>query len=85
MTEASLIKNQMHEAGMDDVLFTGISGIYSEDFLKIGAEAAEGALAIKPVLIPLSLLKDKNSWMTMQPAVIPSRLVLSLLMLMKPR
>ncbi|HHT63496.1 MAG: branched-chain amino acid ABC transporter substrate-binding protein [Bacillota bacterium] len=52
VTEASLLKNQMHEAGMDDVLFAGISGIYSEDFLKIGAEAAEGALAIKPGIDP---------------------------------
>lgn len=52
VTEASLLKNQMSEAGMTDVLFAGISGIYSEDFLKIGAKAAEGALAIKPGVDP---------------------------------
>jgi len=52
VTEASLLKNQMDEAGMKDVLFAGISGIYSDDFLKIGAEAAEGALAIKPGVDP---------------------------------
>ncbi|MGI6686075.1 MAG: branched-chain amino acid ABC transporter substrate-binding protein [Bacillota bacterium] len=52
VTEASLLKNQMYEAGMNDVLFAGISGIYSDDFLKIGAKAAEGALAIKPGVDP---------------------------------
>jgi branched-chain amino acid transport system substrate-binding protein len=52
VTEASLLKNQMTEAGMTDVLFAGISGIYSDDFLKIGAKAAEGALAIKPGIDP---------------------------------
>lgn len=52
VTEASLLKNQMSEAGMTDVLFAGISGIYSDDFLKIGAKAAEGALAIKPGVDP---------------------------------
>lgn len=52
VTEASLLKNQIVEAGMDDVLFAGISGIFSDDFLKIGAEAAEGALAIKPGVDP---------------------------------
>lgn len=52
VTEASLLKNQMAEAGMKDVLFAGISGIYSDDFLKIGAKAAEGALAIKPGIDP---------------------------------
>lgn len=48
VTEASLLKNQMHEAGLDNVMFCGISGIYSADFLKIDDAAAEGALAIKP-------------------------------------
>lgn len=52
VTEASLLKNQMFEAGMTDVLFAGISGIYSDDFLKIGAKAAEGTLAIKPGVDP---------------------------------
>ncbi|ATW28486.1 hypothetical protein DCMF_08935 [Candidatus Formimonas warabiya] len=52
VTEASLLKNQMYEAGMKDVVFAGISGIYSDDFLKIGAKAAEGTLAIKPGIDP---------------------------------
>lgn len=52
VTEASLLKNQMFEAGLNDVLFAGISGIFSDDFLKIGAKAAEGAVAIKPGVDP---------------------------------
>jgi len=52
VTEGSLLKNQMYEAGLTDVLFAGISGIYSDDFLKIDAKAAEGTLAIKPGVDP---------------------------------
>lgn len=48
VTEAALLKLQMYEAGLTDVLFAGISGIYSDDFLKIDAKAAEGTLAIRP-------------------------------------
>ena len=52
VAEGSLLKNQMFEAGMTDVLFAGISGICSDDFLKIGAKAAEGTVAIKPGVDP---------------------------------
>lgn len=50
VTEGSLLKNQIHEAGLD-VLFCGISGNKTPDFLKIGAEAAEGALVVSPGII----------------------------------
>ncbi|MDR1766302.1 MAG: branched-chain amino acid ABC transporter substrate-binding protein [Lachnospiraceae bacterium] len=47
VTEGSMLKQQMYEEQLD-ALFCGISGNYSQDFLKIGAEAAEGALIVKP-------------------------------------
>ncbi|MDD2221296.1 MAG: branched-chain amino acid ABC transporter substrate-binding protein [Clostridia bacterium] len=47
----SLLKLQMYEAGVTDVLFCGISGMKTADFLKIGAEAAEGALVVSPGVI----------------------------------
>ena len=45
---ASLLKLQLYEAGVTDILFAGISGMKTPDFLKIGAEAAEGALVVSP-------------------------------------
>jgi len=47
----SLLKLQMYEAGVTDVLFCGISGMKTADFLKIGAEASEGALVVSPGVI----------------------------------
>ncbi len=67
VTEGSLLKNQMYEAGLTDVLYCGISGIFSDDFLKIDAKAAEGTVAIKPGIDPAStaegraFLDDYNS------------------------
>ena len=44
-----LVKSQMADAGMDDILLFGISGICSEDFIiAAGAENAEGTFSIKP-------------------------------------
>ncbi|MDR0840660.1 MAG: branched-chain amino acid ABC transporter substrate-binding protein [Christensenellaceae bacterium] len=50
VTEGSMLKSQMFEEQVD-ALFCGISGNYSQDFLKIGAEAAEGALIVKPGVV----------------------------------
>lgn len=50
VTEGSILKQQLHEEGVN-ALFCGISGNYSEDFLKIPAEAAEGALVVKPGIV----------------------------------
>ncbi|MDP3446505.1 MAG: branched-chain amino acid ABC transporter substrate-binding protein [Eubacteriales bacterium] len=50
VTEGSILKQQMHEEGVE-ALFCGISGNYSADFLKISAEAAEGALIVKPGVV----------------------------------
>jgi branched-chain amino acid transport system substrate-binding protein len=47
----SQLKRQLHEAGVTDALFCGISGMKTEDFLKIGAAAAEGALIVSPGII----------------------------------
>jgi branched-chain amino acid transport system substrate-binding protein len=47
----SQLKRQLFEAGVTDVLFCGISGMKTEDFLKIGAAAAEGALVVSPGII----------------------------------
>ncbi len=50
VTEGSLLKNQMFEEGLD-ALFCAISGNLTPDFLKIGADAAEGALVVKPGIV----------------------------------
>lgn len=50
VTEGSILKQQLHEEGVN-ALFCGISGNYSDDFLKIPAEAAEGALVVKPGIV----------------------------------
>lgn len=47
----SQLKRQLHEAGVKNILFCGISGMKTEDFLKIGAAAAEGALVVSPGII----------------------------------
>jgi len=47
----SQLKRQLHEAGVTNALFCGISGMKTEDFLKIGAAAAEGALIVSPGVI----------------------------------
>jgi len=47
----SQLKRQLFEAGVTDVLFCGISGMKTEDFLKIGGAAAEGALVVSPGII----------------------------------
>jgi branched-chain amino acid transport system substrate-binding protein len=49
-TEGSMLKQQMHEMNLD-ALFCGISGNATVDFLKIPAEAAEGALIVKPGIV----------------------------------
>ena len=48
---ASLLKLSIHETDRIDVLFCGISGMKTEDFLKIGEEAAEGTLVVSPGVI----------------------------------
>ncbi|MDR2529380.1 MAG: branched-chain amino acid ABC transporter substrate-binding protein [Synergistaceae bacterium] len=47
----SQLKRQLFEAGVRDVLFCGISGMKTDDFLKIGAPAAEGTLVVSPGII----------------------------------
>ena len=47
----SQLKRQLFDAGVTNVLFCGISGMKTEDFLKIGARAAEGALIVSPGII----------------------------------
>ena len=51
--EAALLKIQMHELGMDKVLFYGTTGIDSETFNEIAGKAAEGAVIIgQPYVSP---------------------------------
>jgi branched-chain amino acid transport system substrate-binding protein len=45
------LKRQLYEAGLTDILFCGISGMKTEDFLSIGSKAAEGALVVSPGII----------------------------------
>ena len=59
VTEGSLLKQQMYEEGIN-ALFCGISGNYSDDFLKISAEAAEGALIVKPGIVLSSTEKGQK-------------------------
>ncbi|MDO4581908.1 MAG: branched-chain amino acid ABC transporter substrate-binding protein [Bacillota bacterium] len=47
----SLLKEQLYSAGVTDILFCGISGMKTEDFFKISADAAEGALIVSPGII----------------------------------
>ncbi|MDR3354751.1 MAG: branched-chain amino acid ABC transporter substrate-binding protein [Synergistaceae bacterium] len=47
----SQLKRQLFEGGVKDILFCGISGMKTEDFLKIGAESAEGTLVVSPGVI----------------------------------
>ena len=47
----SQLKRQLYEAGVTDILYCGISGMKTEDFLKIGGAAAEGALVVSPGII----------------------------------
>ncbi|MDR3254303.1 MAG: branched-chain amino acid ABC transporter substrate-binding protein [Synergistaceae bacterium] len=47
----SQLKRQLSDAGVKDILFCGISGMKTEDFLKIGVDAAEGALVVSPGII----------------------------------
>ena len=47
----SELKLHLYEAGVTDILFCGISGMKTEDFLKIGGPAAEGTLVVSPGII----------------------------------
>jgi len=47
----SQLKRQLYEAGVTDILYCGISGMKTEDFLKIGDAAAEGAFVVSPGII----------------------------------
>lgn len=51
--EAGLLKRQMYELGMDDILYFGISGISTSDFIvAAGADAAEGSYSSTPAIDP---------------------------------
>jgi len=45
-TEAALCKRQMHELGMDNVLFFGVTGFDSVTFNEIAGSAAEGTIEV---------------------------------------
>lgn len=48
-SDCALIAKQMQTMGMDDILLFGVSGIASEEFLKVaGKAAAEGTVSIYP-------------------------------------
>lgn len=47
----SSLKDQLYAGGITDILFCGISGMKTEDFFKISAEAAEGALVVSPGIV----------------------------------
>ena len=49
---ASALKRRLHEAGVTDILFCGISGIKTDEFFGIGQAAAEGTLVVSPGIIP---------------------------------
>lgn len=49
VTEGGLVRRQMHELGMDNILMVGISGIADEKLIEIaGEEAIEGVITAKP-------------------------------------
>ena len=45
-TEAALCKRQMHELGMDNILYFGVTGLDSETFNEIASSAAEGTIIV---------------------------------------
>jgi len=45
-TEAALCKRQMHELGMDNILYSGVTGLDSETFNEIAGSAAEGTIIV---------------------------------------
>ena len=45
-SEASLVKRQMHELGMDDILYFGVTGLDFETFIEIAGEAAEDTIIV---------------------------------------
>ena len=45
-TEPALCKRQMHELGMDNVLFYGLTGMVSKTFNEIAGSAAEGTIGV---------------------------------------
>jgi len=45
-TEAALCKRQMHELGMDNVLYFGVTGLDSDTFNEIAGSAAEGTIEV---------------------------------------
>ena len=45
-TEAALCKRQMHELGMDNILYFGVTGLDSETFNEIAGSAAEGTIIV---------------------------------------
>jgi branched-chain amino acid transport system substrate-binding protein len=49
VTEAALVRRQMNEAGMENVLLAGISGMADEKFVEVATAAkAEGTITSKP-------------------------------------
>jgi len=48
---ASMLKQQLYDAGLTDILFCGISGIKTNEFFNINISAAEGTLVISPGVI----------------------------------
>ncbi|MDN5344056.1 MAG: branched-chain amino acid transport system substrate-binding protein [Clostridia bacterium] len=46
--EAALIRSQMNELGMKDILMAGISGIVSPKFIEVAGQAAEGVVVTQP-------------------------------------
>ena len=46
--EAALIRKQMNEVGLKDVMMCGISGIVSPKFAQVAGAAAEGVIATQP-------------------------------------
>jgi branched-chain amino acid transport system substrate-binding protein len=45
-TEAALCKRQMHELGMDNILYFGVTGLDSETFNEIAGSTAEGTIIV---------------------------------------
>jgi len=46
--EAALIRKQMNEVGLQDVMMCGISGIVSPKFVEVAGKAAEGVVVTQP-------------------------------------
>ena len=59
--EAGLIRKQMSEAGLDDVVLVGGDGIKDDAYLEAAGDASEGSISMCPCVAAADLLEGEES------------------------